>query len=253
MELFGYHFNGLSFSGASIYTNTDSVGMAAYARVGELTEKNIKLHEHLEALKRHPYIRNLIGGATLREYSAHILSDGGQVEPGNLYGDGVLLCGEAGGTMEAGTGMGVPVCMLSGMMAAETIEDAVKKRDFSAGMLKSYLRYLDSTTLLDMIRKSRKTSNHLAQKGVEEIPAYAKTAVETYNESVESGLDYISKESQPLLVNLYSRVGQEFFPRLLRWPINAVIGISNFFSNATHKIRRVLRRRYYEWKEQPYS
>ena len=253
MGVFGYHVEGLNFFGATLYTNKDSIGMAAYARIGELAEKNIKLHEHLEKLKQHPYLRNLVGGATLREYSAHIISSGGQVEPTNLYGDGVLLCGEAGGIMEAGTGMGVPTCMLSGMMAAETIEDAVKKGDFSAVMLKNYLRYLDSTTLLDMVRKSRKTSDYFASGGMTELSAYMKTAADTYNESWEADTDYISKEPHPLLLNLYLRIGQDFFPRLIRWPVNAVVVLSKLYASAAERIKRVVRSRYYEWKEQPYS
>jgi electron transfer flavoprotein-quinone oxidoreductase len=253
MGIFGYHVNGLGINGATLYTNTDSIGMIAYARVGELAEKRIKPHEQLEQLKRHPYLRHLIRGATLREYSAHIISQGGQVEPDHLYGDGVLLAGEAGGTMQAGTGMGVPVCMLSGMMAAETIEDAVKKRDFSASTLKSYLKYLHSTTLLDMVRQSRKTSEYMAGKGRTELPEYMKAAADTFNENWESDVDYISRKSHPLLLNLYLRIGQNFIPRLLRWPINAAIGISRFYSNLVEKIRRKVRSHYYEWKEQPYS
>jgi flavin-dependent dehydrogenase len=149
--------------------------------------------------------------------------------------------------------MGVPVCMLSGMMAAEAIEDAVKKKDFSAGMLKNYLRYLDSTTLLDMVRKSRKTSDYFASGGTTGLSAYMKTAADTYNESWEADTDYISKEPRPLLVNLYLRIGQDFFPRLIRWPVNAVIGLSKLYASAAEKIKRVVRSRYYEWKEQPYS
>jgi electron transfer flavoprotein-quinone oxidoreductase len=253
MGIFGYHLNGLGFTAATVYTNTDSIGMAAYATVGELARKGIKLHEQLEQLKRHPYLRHLIRGATLREYSAHIISHGGEVEPHRLYGDGVLLAGEAAGTMQAGTGMGVPVCMLSGMMAAETVADAVKKRDFSARTLKSYLKYLHSTTLLDMVRQSRKTSAYLAGKGATEVPHYMKAAADTFNENWESEVDYISKESHPLLRKLYSRIGQNFVPRLIRWPINAAIGISNLRTNLVEKIRRKVRSHYYAWKEQPYS
>ena len=253
MGLFGYHIHGLNFIAATIYTNTDSVGLGAYARPRELAEKNIKLHEHLEVLKQHPYIRNLLRGATLREYSAHILSDGGQVEPKNLYGDGVLLCGEAGGIMQAGTGMGVPTCMLSGMMAAETVEDAVKKRDFSAGMLKNYLRYLNATTLLDMVRKSRKTSSYFAGKGSTEVPAYMKAAADTYNKYFESDVDYISKKTHPLLVNLYLKIGQYSTPRLLRWPINAFIKISALYASVVEEIKRRIGSHYYEWKEQAHS
>jgi electron transfer flavoprotein-quinone oxidoreductase len=253
MKLFGYHRHGLNLSGASIYTNTDSVGMGAYARPSELAKTGIKLHEHLEALKQHPYIHNLIRGATLREYSAHLLSDGGHVEPKNLYGDGVLLCGEAGGIMQGGTGMGVPTCMLSGMMAAETIEDAVKSGDFSAGTLKNYLRYLSSTTLLDMVRQSRKTSNYLARKGATQIRVYVKAAADTYNKYSESDVDYISRTFYPLLTNLYLKIGQHFTPRLLRWPVNALIGISALYAKVVETIKRRIGSRYHEWKKQPYS
>jgi electron transfer flavoprotein-quinone oxidoreductase len=253
MGLFGYQLHGLGFMAATIYTNTDSIGLAVYARPSELAEKKIKLHERLDALKQHPYVRHLLRDATLREYSAHILSDGGQVEPQNLYGDGVLLCGEAGGIMQAGTGMGVPTCMLSGMMAAETIEDAVKKRDFSAGTLKSYLRYLNSTTLLDMVRKSRKSASYFASGGAMEVPAYMKAAADTFNRYWESDVDYISKETHPLLVNLYLKIGQDFLPRLLRWPVNAVVKISAWYPRVVEKIRRSIGRHYYEWKEHPYS
>ena len=248
MGLFGYHLYGLSFSAATIYTNTDSIGFGAYGRPTELVEKQIKLHEHLNALQKHPYIRKLIRGATLREYSAHVLSNGGHVEPQDLYADGVLLCGEAGGIMEAGTGMGVPNVMLSGMMAAEAIEDAVKKRDFSARTLKGYLRYLNSTRLLDMVRTSRKTTAYFAGRGATDVPAYMKAAADTYNRSLESDVEYISKEKHPLFVNLYLKIGQDFTPRLLRWPINAFLKMSNLYSNAVEAIRRKLGSHYYEWK-----
>jgi electron transfer flavoprotein-quinone oxidoreductase len=252
MGLFGYHLHGLNGYAATIYTNTDSVGVGVYARPSELAEKSIKLHEHLEILKQHPYIRNLIQGATLREYSAHLLSDGGQVEPKSLYADGVLLCGEAGGIMQAGTGMGVPTCMLSGMMAAETIEDAVKSKDFSAKMLKNYLRYLSSTTLLDMVRQSRKTSNYFAGKGATELPAHLKAAADSYNKYWESDVDYISREPFSLLTNLYLKIGQDYTPRLLRWPVNALIKITTFCANVVETIKRRTGRHYYEWKKQPY-
>ena len=80
-----------------------------------------------------------------------------------------------------------------------------------------------------------------------------KAAADTLNESWESDVDYISKEPQPLLVNLYSRIGQDFLPRLLRWPINAVIGISRFYTRTVEAIKRKVRSHYYEWKEESYS
>jgi len=252
MGLFGYHLYGLSLCGATIYTNTDSIGFAAYGRPTELADKQIKLHDQLNELQKHPYIRNLIRGAAPREYSAHIISNGGHVKPHDLYGDGVLLCGEAGGVMEAGTGMGVPTVMLSGMMAAEAIGDAVRKRDFSARTLKGYLRYLNSTRLLNMVRTSRKTSAYFAGRGRIDIPNYMKAAADTYNRNWESYSDYASKEIHPLLVNLYLKIGQDFTPRLLRWPLNAFLKMGHFYSNAVEAVRRKLGSHYYAWKQQPH-
>lgn len=60
--------------------------------------------------------------------------------------------------------------------------------------------------------------------------------------------EYISKEKHPLFINLYLKIGQDFTPRLLRWPINAFLKISNLYSNAVETIRRKLRGHYYEWK-----
>jgi flavin-dependent dehydrogenase len=154
--------------------------------------------------------------------------------------------------MQAGAGMGVPTCMLSGMMAAETIEDAVKSSDFSARMLKNYLRYLSSTTLLDMVRQSRKTSNYFAGKGATELPAHLKAAADSYNKYWESDVDYISREPFSLLTNLYLKIGQDFTPRLIRWPVNALIKITTFCANVVETIKRRIGSHYYEWKKQPY-
>ena len=80
-----------------------------------------------------------------------------------------------------------------------------------------------------------------------------KAAADTFNRYWESDVDYISKETHPLLVNMYLKIGQDFLPRLLRWPVNAVVKISAWYPRVVEKIRRRIGRRYYEWKEQPYS
>ena len=79
-----------------------------------------------------------------------------------------------------------------------------------------------------------------------------KAAADTFNRSWESDVEYISKERHPLLVNLYLKIGQDFTPRLLRWPINAFLKISNIYSNAVEAIRHNLGSHYYEWKERPH-
>ena len=104
-----------------------------------------------------------------------------------------------------------------------------------------------------MVHTSRKTSNYFAGRGWAEVPGYMKAAADTYNKNWELDVDYISKETHPLLVNLYLKIGQDFTPRVFRWPINALIKISTFYANAVERIKRTIGSRYYVWKEQSYS
>ncbi len=247
--IYCYHMNDLDVFSTTLYTNVDSVSLAVFARLDELQKKNIQLHEQLEMVKQHPYLDNLIKGATLREYQAHILSDGGRVNPRSLYGNGVLLCGEAGGITATVTGMGIPTCLLSGMMAAETIEDAVKKKDFSKHSLKNYLKYLDSTALLDMVHKSRKESDYYASAARSEGPREMEAAAYIYNQYWESDVTYLSKPSFSLLVELYLRIGQYRIPGFVRWPITALVKLFRIPLRLVEVIKRRVRGRYYEWKK----
>jgi flavin-dependent dehydrogenase len=220
-----------------------------FARLDELKDKNIQLHEQLENLKQHPYFDNLIRGATLREYQAHILPDGGRVKPQNLYGHGVLLCGEAGGITATTTGMGIPTCLLSGMMAAETIEDAVKQQDFSKSSLKNYLKYLDSTALLDMVHKSRRESDYFASAERSDESREMEAAADIYNQYWEKDVKYFTKSFFSPLAELYLRIGQYRVPGLLRWPLTALVKLSRLPAKLIDGIKRSSRSRYYEWKK----
>ncbi len=53
-------------------------------------------------------------------------------------GEKFLLTGDAGSLIDPFTGEGIGNAMLSGKLAAQTLEDALQKNDFSAGSLKQY-------------------------------------------------------------------------------------------------------------------
>jgi electron transfer flavoprotein-quinone oxidoreductase len=211
----------------SLYTNTDSVSLAVFGQVSLLQQNGVKLHERLEILKEHPFINSLIKGASAREYQAHIISDGGRIKLKNLYGNGVLLCGEAGGLVNYFS-VGVPPAMLSGLMAAETIELAMKKGDYSARTLKNYVKFLNTTSLPRMISQSRKFSNYLVKKGRKDIPLYRNHAAEAIEGMIVSEADFITKKPYPVVKFLYLKIGQDFVPRILRLPIRLVMQTCSF-------------------------
>ena len=234
--------------GYTLYTNNDSVSLAIFGMVEMLKEGKIKLQEELDELKKHPYMHSLVAGATLREYQAHIITIGEPVDPKTLYTDGVLLCGEAGRLMDA-AGVGAPTGMLSGMMAAETIELAIRKNDYSAKALKNYVNYLDSTSLLRTMYSGSKMARYIYGRGGDRVPEYRETLAQLMEASQREEVDYIKREPYPFWKNFYLNVGRHLTPFFVRWLITGWVRSSSFCSGLYNQVRRRFRRRYYDWRK----
>lgn len=231
--------------GFSLYTNKDSVSLAIFGTVNSLKEKQIKLHERLEMLKNHPHVKRHLNGSSLREYEARLLSYGASTTLNRLYADGVILCGDAGGFQSASY-VGVPGAMLSGMMAAETIEVAIKKNDFSRRTLKNYIKYID-TTALPHFYKEAKRMNKLMIKNSVKIPAYVRCITEICDGLSKDNIEFINKKRYPVVSVLYFTIIQDFIPFILRLPLNAIIKTVMFFLKLIKKV--TFRRPFDEWKK----
>ena len=75
-EIFGGPMLG-SLGLGFMYTNTDSITIGLGVTLNDLVEKNLRPFEVLEQLKNHPTIAPLFKDATLKEYSAHLIPEGG--------------------------------------------------------------------------------------------------------------------------------------------------------------------------------
>jgi electron transfer flavoprotein-quinone oxidoreductase len=138
-----------------IYTNRDSLSMTLDAQLDELVRVGLPVYEALELWERHPHIARLIQGATLREYQAHLIPWGGPPDLACLYGDGVLLAGDAG-KVNARLGVGSWPAMASGAAAARTVLYALEKGDFSAVALSSYRDFLAEEGLVELLAEARR-------------------------------------------------------------------------------------------------
>jgi electron transfer flavoprotein-quinone oxidoreductase len=222
----------------TLYTNTDSVSMAVDCVVSDLVEERAKAHELLEEVKRHPYLQPLLEGASLREYQAHIETINRKpLRPECMYGDGVLLCGEAGKIIDM-WGTGVPPAILSGMMAAQTVELAIKKNDYSAKTLRKYVNFLDSTSLWRTMFDSGR------QEKCQTI------FLDIMEKSQRSYYDFATREPYPLWKEMYLQIGRDFTPPFLRWMMTGCVHFSSFCSTLYNQIRMRFKRRYHEWKKE---
>jgi len=137
-----------------LYTNRDSLSLTSEVPVDVLQACGVPAYEVLAARERHPYIARLIEGSTLREYQAHLIPWGGVESLDELYGDGVLLAGDAG-KFTTQDGVGSWPAMASGKAAARTVEHALETRDVSRDSLSSYLGFLGDEGLIETRRQAR--------------------------------------------------------------------------------------------------
>jgi electron-transferring-flavoprotein dehydrogenase len=133
------------FGGMWLYDMKDN--LVSYGMVCALDAANPFHDPHLEAqkFKTHPWMRELLDGAELVRYGAKTIPIGGMSAMPKPYADGVLIVGDAAGFCNAEKLAGVHMAMKSGMMAAETIVEALERNDFSTVTLGGFVeRYRQS-------------------------------------------------------------------------------------------------------------
>jgi electron transfer flavoprotein-quinone oxidoreductase len=138
--------------GGFLYTNRDSLSLGIVVGIHSLNrrEPREEIYKLLDEFKERPEIKNLIKGGNVIEYSAHLISEGGvQIKP-KVYGDGILVVGDAAGL---GLNMlvtvrGMEYAIVSGVLAGRTIKKAKEKNNFSASSLAHYEKLLNESFIM---------------------------------------------------------------------------------------------------------
>lgn len=125
-----------------LYTYKNAVSIGVGVSMESLSENKIKPYEYLNRLKNNEFIKPLIEGGELVEYSAHSIPEGGYNELPELYKDGLLLVGDCANLVDSIHFEGTNLAIESGILAGETIDNAIKNNDFSKNSLKEYKKKL---------------------------------------------------------------------------------------------------------------
>lgn len=140
------------FGGGFLYTNKESISLGIVVGIDALTHEGpeIKAPELLDKFKQRPEISRLIKGGETVEYSAHVIPEGGIKAMGKLYGEGILVAGDAAGfSMNIGvTVRGMEYAMASGYYAAQAVIQAKEKNDFSKAGLANYEILLNNSFVM---------------------------------------------------------------------------------------------------------
>jgi electron-transferring-flavoprotein dehydrogenase len=143
------------YGGGWIYglsNNRVSIGLVVAL---EYEDPRFDPHAALQTWKTHPFVRNILDSGKLVRYGAKSLPYGGWYSMPRNYLDGGLIVGDSGSFLDSQRLKGVHLAMKSGMLAAETIFEALKKENYSAASLSSYKDKIDKSYIKTELWKVR--------------------------------------------------------------------------------------------------
>jgi electron transfer flavoprotein-quinone oxidoreductase len=150
--------------GAFLYTNKSSLSIGVVAKLSQLKKNKISIAELLDDFKCNPRISQVIKGSILKEYSGHLIPEGGLNKVPELCGNGILIAGDAAGFLNS-TGLtleGMNFAIASGFAAAEAVKMAKERREFSKRGLASYKTLLQGSFVLQDLKTFRHACKLLA-------------------------------------------------------------------------------------------
>src|ERR1700690_3927707 len=151
----GWPVSSKMYGGGWIYglsNNRVSIGLVIAL---EYVDPRFDPHAAFQTWKTHPYLRELLEGGKIVRYGAKSLPYGGWYAMPRNYVDGGLIVGDSGSFLDSQRLKGVHLAIKSGMLAAETILDALKTGDASSKTLKLYKEKIDQSYIKKELWKVR--------------------------------------------------------------------------------------------------
>lgn len=153
IELFGKITNGMMGTGF-LYTNKESIAIGVGCMLSDFKDQKTTPYALLEQLKEHPSIKPLLAGGEMKEYTAHLIPEGGYKAIPKIYGDGWMIVGDSGMFVNAVHREGSNLAMTTGRLAAETvIEMKGAGKDMTSANLAEYRKKLDESFVIKDLKK----------------------------------------------------------------------------------------------------
>ena len=119
-------------------------------------DARLDVHDLLQRMKLHPLFRKILQGGEMVEWGAKTIPEGGfYAIPSRRHGDGVMIVGDSAGFVEVASLKGIHYAMKSGMLAARTIFDALKRGDTSRAALAPYDALVDRSYIASDLHERR--------------------------------------------------------------------------------------------------
>ena len=138
MHTFGYPSDMKTYGGGFVYWTAPNQIMVGYVYGLDYANPSANPHKLFRKFKAHPAVQAFIRGGKAVAYGAKVIPEGGYYSVPQLYNDGVMIVGDAGGLVDSLRIKGIHIAMISGRLAGETLAECWKKNDFSKQQLGQY-------------------------------------------------------------------------------------------------------------------
>jgi len=151
----GYPSDAQTYGGGWIYGMQNRIINIGYVTGLDYGDPLLDPHAEFQKFKQHPFVARLLEGGKMIRYGAKTIVAGGLHAMPQIYADGVLLVGDCAGFLNSQRLKGIHTAIKSGMLAAETIFEALLANDFSKNQLKLYEQLVGESWIMTELRKVR--------------------------------------------------------------------------------------------------
>jgi electron-transferring-flavoprotein dehydrogenase len=151
----GYPLPAQTFGGGFIYGMQDNILDLGMVTGLDYKNPTTDPHNELQRMKQHPIIARMLAGGTMIRYGAKAIPEGGLFAMPRPYGDGLLIVGDSAGFLNGVRLKGIHLGMKSGMLAAETIWEALQAEKFDSATLAWYERRFRESWAFTELRTAR--------------------------------------------------------------------------------------------------
>lgn len=126
------------FGGGFIYALEETLLAVGLVAGLDYEDPRFDVHDSFQLFKMHPFVKGLLEDGEMLRYGAKTIPEGGYFSIPATVADGALIVGDAAGFLNAQRLKGIHLAIKSGMLAAETIFEALLRGDCSEAALKQF-------------------------------------------------------------------------------------------------------------------
>jgi electron-transferring-flavoprotein dehydrogenase len=151
----GWPLTTKEYGGAWIYGSKDSVASLGFVTGLDYPDPRLDPQRVLQDFKQHPFVAKLLEGGKMIRYGAKSLPYGGWWAIPPVAGNGWMILGDSAGFLNSARLKGIHLAIKSGMLAAETAFEALKKDDSSAATLGQFQTKVENSWIKHELWKVR--------------------------------------------------------------------------------------------------